>query len=139
VILADRFDFSTFAYQGYGRGLDLQEVRRANAMATAGVSPDLTLVLDIPVAEGLARKRRDGVGGDRIEREGEPFLTRVREGYMALVREEPGARLLNATGARENLQEEIRTVLREAFPGTFPGDGVEESGEGGSPSKKDSE
>jgi dTMP kinase len=139
VILADRFDFSTFAYQGYGRGLDLQEIRRANAVATGGLSPDLTLVLDIPVAEGLARKRRQGVGGDRIEREGEPFLTRVRDGYLALVREEPGARLLNAFGTRENLQQEIRKVLGDAFPGTFPGDGVEESGEGGSPSEKASE
>jgi dTMP kinase len=136
VILADRFDFSTFAYQGYGRGLDLQELRRANTMATGGVSPDLTLVLDIPVAEGLARKRHQGVEGDRIEREGEPFLTRVREGYMALVRKEPGARMLDASGTRESLQEEIRRVLRDAFPGTFPGDGVEESGEGGSPSEK---
>ena len=136
VILADRFDFSTFAYQGYGRGLDLQELRRANTMATGGVSPDLTLVLDIPVAEGLARKRHQGVEGDRIEREGEPFLTRVREGYKALVRNEPGARLLDAAGTRENLQEEIRRVLRDAFPGTFPGDGVEESEEGGSPSEK---
>ena len=136
VILADRFDFSTFAYQGYGRGLDLQELRRANTMATGGVSPDLTLVLDIPVAEGLARKRLQGAEGDRIEREGEPFLTRVREGYITLVRKEPGARLLDASGTRENLQEEIRRVLRDAFPGTFLGDGVQESGEGGSPSKK---
>lgn len=134
VVLADRFDFSTFAYQGYGRGLDLQELRRANAMATGGVRPDLTLVLDIPVEEGLERKRGEGSGADRIEREGEPFLVRVREGYLSLAGQEPDVRLLSASGPREKLQAEIRRVLHDAFPGTFPGGGVERLGEGGFPS-----
>jgi len=134
VVLADRFDLSTFAYQGYGRGLDLQAVRRANLLATGGLKPDLTVVLDLPVGAGLARKKREG-GGDRIEREGEPFLERVREGYRALVREEPGARMLEAAAPPENLQEEIRRVLGDAFPGTFPGGGVESKGVGDPPTK----
>jgi len=127
VVVADRFDLSTFAYQGYGRGLDLPEVRRANALATGGLRPDLTLVLDLPVAEGLRRKGGAAVG-DRIEREGESFLTRVREGYLALAQDEPGARLLDASGSPEKLQGEMRRMLCEAFPGTFPLEGVEKAG-----------
>jgi dTMP kinase len=124
VVLADRFDFSTLAYQGYGRGLDLQEVRRANAMATGNAKPDLTLVLDIQVEVGLERKKGGG-RRDRIEREGRPFLTRVREGYLALAEQEPSTRLMSASGTPEKLQAEIRRVLGDAFPGTFPSAGVE--------------
>jgi len=134
VVLADRFDLSTFAYQGYGRGLDLRAVRRANLLATGGLRPDLTVVLDLPVGAGLARKKREG-GGDRIEREGEPFLERVREGYLALAREESGVRLLKADKSPENLSDEIRRVLADAFPGTFPGGGVEREGVGNPPVK----
>ncbi|MGW8267914.1 MAG: dTMP kinase, partial [Longimicrobiales bacterium] len=132
VVVADRFDFSTLAYQGFGRGLDLAEVRRANSLATGGLKPDLVLVLDLPAAAGLARKGGVG-GGDRIEREGEPFLGRVREGYLSLAREESTARLLDASGSPEQLRTEIRRVLGETFPGTFPPGGVEKARESGSP------
>lgn len=127
LVLADRFDFSTFAYQGYGRGLDLAEVRRANALATGGLRPDLVLVLDLPETLGLLRKKGEGEA-DRIEREGAPFLRRVREGYLALAREEPGVRLLNADESPENLQAEIRRVLTGAFPGTFGNGSVQGEG-----------
>jgi dTMP kinase len=115
VVLSDRFDFSTFAYQGYGRGLDLEEIRRANAVATHGLKPDLILVLDLSVAAGLSRKGGAGEG-DRIEREGEPFLARVREGYLALANDEPVARSMDASGSPEKLQAQIRKVLGEVFP-----------------------
>lgn len=139
LVLADRFDFSTFAYQGYGRGLDLQEVRRANAVATGSVKPDLTLVLDLPVREGLKRKRGAAGERDRIEREGEPFLDRVRDGYLALAGEEPGARIIDASGSPETLQVEIRRLLEEAFPGTFSRRRVERQEEGHFPSRDRSE
>jgi len=132
VVVADRFDFSTLAYQGYGRGLDLAEVRRANSLATGGLKPDLVLVLDLPVAAGLERKG-GAAHGDRIEREGETFLTRVREGYLELARDEPGTRLLDASGTPENLCAEIRRVLEDTFPGTFSPGGVENVRERGSP------
>ncbi len=132
IVLADRFDFSTFAYQGYGRGLDLAEVRRANALATGGLRPDLVLVLDLPVTRGLLRKK--GMGeADRIEREGAPFLDRVRDGYLALAREEPGVRILDADDSPENLQAEIRRVLAGTFPGTFRSGRVQGEGSEGSP------
>lgn len=123
VVLADRFDLSTFAYQGYGRGLDLEQVERANEMATGGLSPDLYLVLDLPVEVGLERK--GGVGaGDRIEREGVSFLSRVREGYRTLAETVPNARLIPAHGSSEEVHSSIRRALGEAFPETFSVKGV---------------
>ncbi len=119
VVLADRFDFSTFAYQGYGRGLSLPEVREANHLATGGLVPDLCLVLDLPVDEGLERKGGPGAG-DRIEREGEPFLARVREGYRTLAREDSRALLVPASGSPEQVQSKIRQSLGDRFPETFP-------------------
>ncbi len=118
ILLADRYDFSTFAYQGFGRGLELNEVRRANQLATGGLKPDLYLVLDLPVNLGLERKS-GGEVADRIEREGSDFLARVREGYQDLVRTEPSARLIEASGSPEAVQSSIRTVLEETFPETF--------------------
>lgn len=119
IVLADRFDFSTFAYQGYGRGLELPEVRRANALATGGLEPDLILVLDLPVGVGLGRKGGEG-RGDRIEREGEAFLEKVREGYRTLATEESRARIIPGEGAEASVQAALRKALVETFPGTFP-------------------
>jgi dTMP kinase len=129
VVLADRFDLSTFAYQGYGRGLDLDRVKRANEMATGGLSPDLYLVLDLPVEVGLERK--GGIGdGDRIEREGVSFLSRVREGYRILAKEMHTARLVASHGSPEEVQESIRRALGEIFPETFSVKGFSKRGTG---------
>lgn len=83
IVLCDRFADASVAYQGYGRGLDPQEVKRLNRMAVGGVWPDLTILLDLDEAEGLSRA---GVraGLDRIERESLGFHRRVREGYLAM-------------------------------------------------------
>jgi dTMP kinase len=123
VFLADRFSLSTFAYQGFGRGLDQEQVRRANELATGGLEPDLYLVLDVPVEEGLERKGDPGAG-DRIEREGTPFLARVRNGYHLLAKEEPRALLIPASEDPETVQSAIRRVLSQRFPETFGGDEV---------------
>lgn len=118
LVLADRFDLSTFAYQGFGRGLPLEEVRKANEMATGGLKPHVYLVLDLPVEQGLERK--GGVThGDRIEREGEAFLVRVREGYRTLAAEMSDAHLIDARGGPGAVHSEIRGKLRELFPETF--------------------
>ena len=123
VVLADRFDLSTFAYQGFGRGLDLGPVEEANAMATGGLCPDLYLVLDLAVETGLERK--GGVKtGDRIEREGVAFLSRVREGYITLAEKVPTVRLIQAGGRSLEVQESIRGALVREFPETFSGYGV---------------
>ncbi len=119
VVVSDRFDLSTLAYQGYGRGLPVDDVRRAVALATGGLEPDLTLLLDVPVEEGVARQRRGALAPDRIEREGDVFLRRVREGYLALAEADPRVRVVSGLGAAEQVQDRLRSVLKEAFPETF--------------------
>jgi dTMP kinase len=88
IVLCDRFADSTLAYQGYGRGLDLADVRHIVAFATQNLKPDLTLYLDIDVEAGLAR-RRTGGEWNRMDDQTVEFYRRVSEGYQALMAEEP--------------------------------------------------
>jgi dTMP kinase len=87
VVICDRYTNSTTAYQSYGRGLDLAVVKVINNAATQGLKADLVVLLDIPVAEGLARKRARKQ--DRFEREDIAFHQRVREGYLKLAADDP--------------------------------------------------
>jgi len=87
VVICDRYADSTTAYQSYGRGLDLEMVMAINNTATQGLKPDLTVLLDITVDEGHARKA--GKKHDRFEQENKTFHQRVREGYLKLASEEP--------------------------------------------------
>jgi dTMP kinase len=119
VVIADRFSLSTLAYQGYGRGLDLTQVRRGIDLATGGLEPDLYVVLDVPVEHGTRRQRQGGMTPDRIEREGEDFLRRVRNGYLALSDEEPRARLVDGLGSPQEVHHRIRRLLEEVLPATF--------------------
>lgn len=119
IVLADRFDFSTFAYQGYGRGLGLETVRPVNAFATGGREPDLYVVLDLPAEEGAVRQAREGKTLDRIEKAGAGFLERVREGYRELAEREGRAQLVNARGTPEEVHARIRGLLQATFPETF--------------------
>jgi dTMP kinase len=82
-VLCDRFHLSTVAYQGYGRGLDLDAIEAMNEIATAGVSPDLTVILDVPADIGFQRilENRDAPK-DRLEQEKQVFFQKVREGYL---------------------------------------------------------
>ncbi len=86
VVVCDRYADSTLAYQGYGRGLDMDSIRAANRMATGGLTPHLTVLLDVPAEVGLARKHADN---DRFIREPLPFHQRVRQGYLELARSKP--------------------------------------------------
>jgi len=123
-VVADRFDLSTLAYQGYGRGLPLDAVRRATDLATGGLHPDLTLFLDVPVEEGAARQRDGGKDPDRIEREGEAFLTKVRRGYLALAAEDPRVRVVDGSGTTVDVHARIRAMLERELPETFAPSGV---------------
>lgn len=89
IVLCDRFADSTLAYQGYGRGLDLADVRHIVAFATQNLKPDLTLYLDIDVEAGLARRRTGGGEWNRMDDQTVEFYRRVREGYRALMAAEP--------------------------------------------------
>jgi dTMP kinase len=110
VVLCDRFADSTLAYQGYGRGLELEQLRRITAFATGGVTPDLTVCLDLPALDGLRRKRdADLAEWNRMEREQLAFHERVRAGYLALAAEEPSRWVVvDATQPVNAIQKQIR-------------------------------
>jgi dTMP kinase len=88
VVLCDRFFDATVAYQGYGRGLNVESLLEICLTATHRIAPDLTFLIDIPVALSQARVRARG-GADRLEREGLAFHARVRDGYLALAERFP--------------------------------------------------
>ena len=112
VVLCDRFSDSTLAYQGFARGLDLQWLRAANKVATSGLTPDLTLVLDLPVSVGLARRRADRGQQNRLDHETERFHRKVRRGFLTLGSEEPGRiKVVNANRPLQEVQEEITQIV----------------------------
>ncbi len=123
VVLSDRSVYASLAYQGFGRGLDLEVIRRVNEVATAGLLPDLVLLLDLPVEEGL---RRDvgGQAADRIEGEGVEFHRRVREGFLQLSREDARIRVVPAADDPERVEariwEEVRRVVEGRGGGGAP-------------------
>jgi dTMP kinase len=88
-IVCDRFADSTIAYQGYGRGLPLAELQALHRFALGDFAPDLTLILDLPVAEGLARASKRSGGGDRFERLDAAFHKRLRHGFQQIAAAEP--------------------------------------------------
>ena len=139
IMLADRFETSTFAYQGFGRGLPLVEIQRLNRFATGGLRPDLVLVLDLPWEEGRARQQREGKAADRIESAGDAFLERVRVGYRRLAEDGSDVVLVDGSASPERVQEEIRSILRARFPETFDLARCSEEDTPDSPSDDDSE
>jgi dTMP kinase len=88
-VVCDRYSDSTLAYQGYGHGLDLGILRTISSFATGQLAPDLTLLLDLPVEIGLARRRRSDSDWNRLDALEVEFHRRVRQGYLDLSREEP--------------------------------------------------
>jgi dTMP kinase len=121
VVLADRFSLSTLAYQGYGRGLELERVRALDAFARGGLEPDLTLVLELAPEEGTRRQRAAGKGRDRMERAGDDFHARVSAGYCELAAGgDARVRALDARGTPDAVHDRVRGALHDAFPGTFP-------------------
>ncbi len=88
IVVCDRFSDSTLAYQGFGRGVNLETIERLNADAARGLRPDVTVLVDLPVEEGLSRTGAAGQA-DRFGREEEAFHERVRSGYRSLAAREP--------------------------------------------------
>ena len=116
-VLCDRFSDSTLAYQGYGRGLDLETLCRLNAFATGGLVPDRTILLDVPpevaTARMRARERLTHDAADRMEKAGEAFHLRLREGFLRLAAEDPGRiALISAAGSVEEVAEAVWTSIR---------------------------
>ena len=111
VVLCDRFFDATVAYQGYGRGLDVEAVLEICLAATHRIAPDLTFLIDLPVEVSRARVRARG-GADRLEREGDAFHQAVRDGYFALA-----ARFANRFVVLDGTQppEALAAAARAAF------------------------
>ena len=122
-VLSDRFADSTFAYQGSGRGFALDELRRVNAFATGGLTPDFTLLLDVDESAGrlrLATRRGAGAAADRIEREPSDFHDRLRRGFLDLARAEPNRFLVVPTGRPvDTVAAEIRGTVARRFAATL--------------------
>jgi len=103
MVIADRFGLSTIAYQVAGRGLPRADVEAALRVATGGLTPDLTLILDVPVTVGRERQKVAGKVRDRIEREDDTFHTRVREAYRSA--SGPGIVHIDASQTRKAVQD----------------------------------
>jgi dTMP kinase len=118
-VLCDRFSDATLAYQGYGRGLNIEMIRALDRIVTAGMRPDLTLLFDIEAALGIARARgRNNSRGleaeARFENEELAFHERVRHGYLALVAQEPDRiRVVDASPSAEAIQATVRKIVDE--------------------------
>jgi dTMP kinase len=106
IVIMDRFYDSTTAYQGYGRGISLEVIHHANAIATSGLAPDLTFFIDVTWEESCRRKGQDA--RDRMESEGRHFFDRIRQGYLRIAKSEP-ARMTAIDGHRtiEQIAEDI--------------------------------
>jgi dTMP kinase len=90
IVLCDRYVDSTVAYQGYGRKLPMPMIETLNKIASAGLAPDLTILLDISAAQGLRQAGHSKLGHDRLEKAGIAFHNRVRNGFLKLARQNPG-------------------------------------------------
>lgn len=104
VVLCDRFTHSTLAYQGYGRGLNLDELKELCRFAAHDLKPDLTLFLDVPVAVGMERRERRSAA-DRLEREEVVFHERVRSGFLDLAKS-GDMEVIDASAAPEQVAKE---------------------------------
>ena len=115
IVVCDRFADSTLAYQGYGRGLDLDLLRQLLAFATHGLKPDLTLLLDVDVDAGLQRKAGDDEW-NRLDAEAIDFHRRVRAGYLALASAEPERyRIIRADQSFEQVARQIQHTVGGAL------------------------
>ena len=116
IVVCDRFADSTLAYQGFGRGIALDTIERLNEIATGGLRPHLTVLLDLPATDGLARAGEGGVS-DRFERETLDFHERVRAGYRTLANSEPERWLvIDASQPSEAVTEQIWRRLEPMLP-----------------------
>ncbi len=109
IVICDRHTDSTVAYQGYGRKLDLEQIHYLNNIATNGIKPDLTFILDIDVETSI---QRIGNARDRMESSGIDFFNCVREGYIEISKQEPNrVKLLNGNDSIENLHKQIMDYI----------------------------
>lgn len=109
IVLCDRHTDSTVAYQGYGRGLDIEEIKKLNALATGGLKPDLTIVFDVDIETSQARV---GKNKDRMESAGVEFFKRVRAGFLEIAKKEPErVKVINSSDTIENIHKKVVELI----------------------------
>lgn len=113
IVISSRFADATVVYQGYGRGLDLNRINHLNQIATDGVRPAVTFVLDLPIEIGLQRVQSSRGGLDRLEREKIEFHQRLREGYQTLARQEPHRlKIIDALLSPDQVYTQIQAIVQ---------------------------
>jgi dTMP kinase len=108
-VVCDRFADSTMVYQGWGQGADRSQI--ATLTSLLGLTPDLTLVLDVPVSVSLSRLASRGGKADRYERLGEPFFARIRDGFLSIAAEQSRCTLIEATATEADVAAAIATAV----------------------------
>ena len=113
-VICDRFTDSTIAYQGYGRGLDIETLEKVNHIATEGLTPDITFILDINPEVAAARMEIES--SDRMEATGIDFFRRIREGYHQIKDQNPNRyRVINGEQSPENVFKDINEIVMKKF------------------------
>jgi dTMP kinase len=115
-VISDRFSDSTFAYQGVGRGLDRETIRRIDSAVLDDFSPDLTLVLDLDVAVGLARANARAGAENRFEKFGPGFHEKLRQAFLDIARRNPDrCKVMDAAGSEDHVAEQILAAVTRRF------------------------
>lgn len=111
IVLCDRHTDSTLAYQGYGRGLDLEEIKQLNNIATGGLKPELTLLFDVDIETSQARVGKEK---DRMESAGIEFFEKVRKGFLEIAKAEPDrVKVLNSADTIENIHKKVVELVQK--------------------------
>ncbi|MEE1067857.1 MAG: dTMP kinase [Fibrobacteraceae bacterium] len=112
IVLADRFAFSTLAYQGYGRNISLKKVNELSAITCENCFPELTIILDIDAEQSKIRRSKRAGAPDRLEAEADSFFTKVQEGYRQIAKDYPDSvALFNALLPKEEIHEKILSAV----------------------------
>lgn len=112
IVLADRFAFSTLAYQGYGRNISLKKVNELSAITCENCFPELTIILDIDAKQSKIRRSKRAGAPDRLEAEADSFFTKVQEGYRQIAKDYPDSvALFNALLPKEEIHEKILSAV----------------------------
>ena len=115
-VLCDRFSDSTMAYQGYGHGMDREVIRRLHRLIVGDVTPDLTLIFDMPVELGLDRAHARGEGEDRYERMGVDFHQRLRDGFLDIAKKDPArCKVVDAAADMDTVGQTVCDYVNERF------------------------
>lgn len=129
VVICDRFTDATLAYQGFGRGLDMALIHELNRIASLGISPELTFLLDCPVEIGIERaldrnSKKGHARDDRFEREAIAFHQKVRDGYLNIARAEPDrVKVIDACRDVESVHKDIWSIIEDRMIRQFPDGG----------------